>query len=425
VSEPRPSQPKSPPISPTPERDHTASRTGARETPPSNINALIAGRIIGPLIVLGAIILSVYVTHLYYVYPRTDDAYVRTNIVGLAPHVSGPIVELPIRDNQQVKSGELLFIVDPRPYKSALDKAEANLGFTNLQIKALEDAIRSASARQEQLAADAAYNKQYLERIEPLLRRHFVTANDVFNARSRLAAAQASVDSAQSEVRKAQNELGQYGDVNVLRKASEAAVYDAKLNVDYCYVRAPLDGYVTNLNIAVGQYANEGKEVLSLVDNRQWYVLANFRENFLEHIRPGMRADVYLLSYPNKRFNGRVQGVGWALYQGNGGTVQGLPQGGGNAQLGAALAAISGPDRSRRSRSLVSFSDGRYRGRDDSRGSLRAGRWPHLSINLAQQPRAVVGSSGCRDYWRRNSRPVPEGSAPHFGAPLSQRSALL
>jgi multidrug resistance efflux pump len=90
-------------------------------------------------------------------------------------------------------------------------------------------------------------------------------------------------------------------------------------------VRAPFDAYVTNLNISVGQYANEGKEVLSLVDNRTWYVLANFRETFLPFIKPGMRAEVYLLGYPNRRFHGVVEGVGWALYQENGATVAGLP----------------------------------------------------------------------------------------------------
>jgi multidrug resistance efflux pump len=286
----------------------------------------IAGRIIGALIVLGAIVLSVYVTRLYYEYPRTDDAYVHANIVGIAPHVSGPITELPVQDNQHVRQGQLLFVVDARPYRSAVDKAEADLALTNLQINALNDAIRAAKAREAQLQADAAYDKQYLARIQPLLSRHFVTANDVFNARSRLEASEAAVASAHSEVSKAENDLGQYGDINARRKAAEAALYDARLNVEYCYVRAPFDAYVTNLNIAVGQYANEGREVLSLVDNRTWYVLANFRENFLGYIRPGMRVEVYLLSYPNKRFHGRVQGVGWALYQGNGASVAGLPE---------------------------------------------------------------------------------------------------
>lgn len=286
----------------------------------------IVGRLLGISIVIAAIVLGAYVTHLYYAYPRTDDAYVRANIVGIAAHVGGPIVQMPIEDNQHVKQGQLLFVVDPRPYQSAVDRAQAEMALTNLQIKALGDAIGAARSREAQLKAQLAYDKQYLDRIAPLLQRHFVTANDVFNARSRVEADQAGVASAHSELSKAQNDLGQYGDINARRQAAEAALYDAKLNLEYCHVRAPFDAYVTNLNIAVGQYANEGREVLSLVDNRTWYVVANFRENFLGHVRPGMRAQVYLLSYPNKRFQGHVQGVGWALYQSNGGSIQGLPQ---------------------------------------------------------------------------------------------------
>ncbi len=122
----------------------------------------VAGRIIGLLIVVSAIVVGLYVLRLYYIYPRTDDAYVRANVVGIAPHVSGPIVELPIHDNQHVAKGALLFVVDPRPYQSALERAEANLTLTNLQIDALQDAIRSAQSRQLQLEADAAYDKQYL-----------------------------------------------------------------------------------------------------------------------------------------------------------------------------------------------------------------------------------------------------------------------
>jgi membrane fusion protein, multidrug efflux system len=287
---------------------------------------MLVGRLLGALIVIAALVVAAYVTRLYYIYPRTDDAYVRANIVGVAPHVSGPIVELPIHDNQHVRAGQLLFVVDPRPYKSVLDKAQANLMLTNLEIKALQNAVHSAASRHQQLIAEASYDRQYLQRIEPLLARHFVTANDVFNARSRVKADEAAIASAQSEVQRSTNDLGQYGDINARRKAAEAAVYDANLNVEYCYVKAPFDAYVTNLNIAVGQYANEGREVLSLVDNRTWYVLANFREDFLEHIKPGMAAQVYLRSYPNHPFRGTVQGVAWALYQGNGATVAGLPQ---------------------------------------------------------------------------------------------------
>ena len=99
----------------------------------------VTGRIIGLAIVGGAVVAGLYVLRLYYVYPRTDDAYVRANVVGIAPHVSGPIVELPIHDNQHVAKGALLFVVDPRPYQAATERAEANLALTNLQIDALQD----------------------------------------------------------------------------------------------------------------------------------------------------------------------------------------------------------------------------------------------------------------------------------------------
>src|SRR5271154_63054 len=296
--------------------------TGTR----TSLTLRFAGHLISAAIVIAAIFVGLYVLRLYYLYPRTDDAYVRANSVGIAPHVSGPITELPIVDNQYVKQGDLLFVVDPRPYQSALDAATARLHLTELNIKALEDAIRTAHSDQVRLEADAAYDRQYLNRIEPLLAKHFVTANDVFNARSRVSAAEAAVHAAHSDVSKAQNQLGQYGDINALRKDAEAAEYNAKLNVGYCYVRAPYNGWVTNLNISEGQYANEGREVVSLVDDRKWYVIANFRETFMSHIEPGMTAEVFILAYPNKRFRGRVQGVGWALYQQNGASIEGLPQ---------------------------------------------------------------------------------------------------
>jgi membrane fusion protein, multidrug efflux system len=225
-----------------------------------------------------------------------------------------------------VKKGDLLFIVDPRPYQAELDSAVATVELTNLQISALDNSISAAKEKQAQLEADRAYAQQYLARITPLLSENFVTANDVSSARSKLAAARAAVESAKSEVARATNELGKYGDINARRKAAEAAAYKARLNVEYCYVKAPFDGYVTNLNIAVGQYANEGKLVVSLVDDRNWYVLANFRETFLSRIKPGMYAEVFLLGYPNVRFRGRVEGVGWALFQDNGASVEGLPR---------------------------------------------------------------------------------------------------
>lgn len=173
---------------------------------------------IGLLIVLVAALLAAYTARSTTCIPA-PTTLTCAPIVGIAPHVSGPITQLLVQDNQHVKPGELLLVIDPRPYQSVLDKAESDLALPNLQIGALQDAIRSASARVSQPQAEVAYDRQYLARIEPLLAKHFVTANDVFDARSRLEAGEAAVASAQSEVSPARNKLGQYGDINARRKA--------------------------------------------------------------------------------------------------------------------------------------------------------------------------------------------------------------
>jgi membrane fusion protein, multidrug efflux system len=286
----------------------------------------IGARIIFGTVILCDVVLGLYVLRMYYVHPRTDDAYVRANIVGVAPQVAGTIIELPVRDNQHVKRGDLLFVVDPRPYQAELDLAKAQLALTELQIGGLNHAIAAARARQQKVQADADYDRQYLNRIVPLLNEDFVTANQVADARSKLKGSEAEISNARQQVGQAEKELGQYHDINSRRAAAQARVYQARLNVDYCYVRTEFDSYITNLNISAGQYANMGKEVLSLVDNRTWYVVANFRETFLPFIAPGMSAQVFLFGYPNRRFHGIVEGIGWALYQENGATVAGLPK---------------------------------------------------------------------------------------------------
>ncbi len=283
------------------------------------------GRLVGAVIVLGALGLSYWVYADLVRRPRTDDAYVRANTIGIAPHVSGPIVDLPIVDNQPVAKGDVLFVVDPRPYEAILEQTQAELLLTELEIEGLERAVQAAQAQLDQRVAEAAYAAQYLERIRPLLAKQFVTANQVFEAESQSAAARAAMERARFELEQARKDLGEFGGVNARRKAAEARVYDAELNVGYCTVRSPFDGYVTNLNIAVGEYANRGEQVFAVVDNRSWYVIANFREIFLQEIQPGMKAEVYLMTYPGRPFEGEVQGIGWALWQKNGSTVGVLP----------------------------------------------------------------------------------------------------
>jgi multidrug resistance efflux pump len=280
---------------------------------------------LGTAIVLGAAVTSLWAWIVSYRHPRTDDAAVRANVVGIAPHVGGPIVDLPVVDNQTVRAGDLLFTIDPRPYEVRLAASRAALSLAESDLEAQRDAIGAAEAELTRRKAEEGYAADYLRRVEPLLGRGFVTADKVEDARTKLRAANAAREGAARERARAEKLLAQVGDLNARIEAARAAVRGAELDVGYCRVVAPFDGYVTNLNIAVGEYAREGQQILALVDGREWWVIANFRETFIDEIRVGAPVDVFLIAYPRHRFHGVVQGIGWAIRPEDGSPAGTLP----------------------------------------------------------------------------------------------------
>jgi multidrug efflux system membrane fusion protein len=273
----------------------------------------VAGRVVGFAIIALALVAGAVVTRIAYREPRTDDASVRANVVGIAPHVSGPLTELHVVDNQAVHQGDLLFVIDPRPYEVELQRTKAALMLAQSEVAATTKAIASASAEVARVEAKRSYAHDHVGRLEPLLPQRFVTRDRYDEARVNATAADAAVERARRELDRQRQLLAQFGDVNARIAAAEAAVHGSELDLEYCYVRAPFDAQVTNLNIAQGEYARAGQQVFALVDRRTWYVLANFQETYLNSIRPGMPVDVYLMSYPSQRFRGTVQGIGWAV----------------------------------------------------------------------------------------------------------------
>jgi len=306
---------------------------------------LMLGRIIGTLIVLGALVTGALVWHINYQHPRTNDAMVRANIIGIAPEVSGRIVELHVEDNQYVKQGDLLYVIDPRPYQAKLAQAKAELlvaekevdsrrassGSAELAIERLEHQRAAAGSEVNRIEAEDEYLHSYLERIEPLAEKQYVTADQLQQARAKYAASRAelgdarakelsarsAIDEAKSDSRRAVSLIAQVGNVNARIEAAKAVVAAAELDVEYCSVRAPFDAYVTNLNTREGEYAKTGTQMFALVDDRHWYAIANFKETYLQSIRPGQEADVFLIGYPGKRYRGVVTGIGWANYPDN------------------------------------------------------------------------------------------------------------
>ena len=108
-------------------------------------------------------------------------------------------------------------------------------------------------------------------------------------------------------------------------KSAASALSTARYDLEGCSVVAPFDGYITNLNISNGAYAHAAGEVITMVDVRNWYVIANFRESALQHIEPGMSADVFLMTKPNVKYHGVVQGVGWGVVPEEAPQLSGLP----------------------------------------------------------------------------------------------------
>jgi membrane fusion protein, multidrug efflux system len=306
---------------------------------------MMLGRLIGTLIVLGALVTGMLVWRINYQHPRTNDAMVRANIVGIAPEVSGRIVELHVEDNQYVKQGELLFVIDPRPYQAKLDLARAELllaekevdsrrassGSAELAIGRLEHERTAAEAEVNRIEAEDEYLHNYLERLEPLAEKQYVTTDQLKQAKSKYAASRAeladarakalsarsAIAEAKSESRSAVSLIAQVGNVNARIEAAKAVVAAAELDVEYCSVRAPFDAYVTNLNTREGEYARAGTQMFALVDDRHWYAIANFKETYLQSIRPNQEAEVFLIAYPGKRYKGVVTGIGWANYPDN------------------------------------------------------------------------------------------------------------
>jgi len=334
------------------------------------------GRILSISIIIAAVISGLFVIAETNRYPRTDDAEVFANFIGIAPQVDGPIRRLAVQDNAFIKQGEVLFEIDPRPYEYALQKAHSDLNTLEGQIidqrrtiASQESAVRAARANTDSAAAnvdraaaavneakanvvnakaalDAAtaellYTTNNYHRIEPLLAKQFVTVDQVDLARTAVTSkrqevgqrraqvllAEAQVQSAQAQyeqaravVEQSHAQLGQsqhsvltIDPLTAQREGRASAIRTAEYNLNNSKVYSPFDARVTNLNISQGAYAHTGQQIFTLIDTRVWWVIANFRETQLHRIHPGMHADLYVLSRPSIKYDGVVDSVGFGV----------------------------------------------------------------------------------------------------------------
>jgi len=284
----------------------------------------------------------------YITNPWTRDGQVRAQVIQITPRVSGPIIKLPIKDNQFVKAGDLLFEIDPRTFKADLDHARADLDNTRDEIEALAKQVEAAQANveaaeatiKESQAAIKGYTGRVVEtkkeydrqkkldkkgatskRMVEEARANWVSyVNQKANAEAQLLQMQASLSEAKANLAKAKADLGAPGDQNAQVRQAKAEVRSAELNLEFTQKKAPVDGYVTNLNLRLGSQAVENQAILALVDVNSYWVTGFFKENYIEGIRKGDRAVLTLMSYRDKPIEGRVDSIGWGIAQDDGST---------------------------------------------------------------------------------------------------------
>jgi len=233
------------------------------------------------IVILLAAVAALGMYERYTTKPWTRDGQVRANVVGIACRVAGPIVQFPVRDNQPVKKGDLLFEVDPSTYQATVDQCAAKL--------------QQAQAAQIQA-------QQELQRQTALYQTKVTDLRDLQDAQDSLAAASANVAAAAADL-----EL-------------------ARLNLSYTKIFAPVDGYLTNVNTSPGTYVYAGQQLLALVDISSFWIAAYFKETQLQHVKEGGKAKITFIGRENQPFEGVVDSTAWGIFDENGSTVELLPK---------------------------------------------------------------------------------------------------
>ena len=300
------------------------------------------------VIVLAALGMIAYKYRDYTKYPWTRDGLVRALVVEIVPRVSGPLVRVPIQNNQLVKKGDLLFEIDPSTFQANVNLARAQFDNMGDIVKSLveqveglkrtveqrEAEINEAKFEVEGSAAQAENARISLGRATELFAENVNTQRDVDDksmahqvAVAQLGAAKAKVSQmtaalaqAKADLARGLADLGVIGEHNPRLRRAAADLEIAQLNLDFTKVWAPTDGYVTNLRSGVGDSAVAHQPMLAVIDANSFYVQAFFRETFVGNFQNGDRAVVTLMSYPDTPLEASVDSIGWGIAQQNGST---------------------------------------------------------------------------------------------------------
>jgi len=257
--------------------------------------------------------------------PYTSQGVVQAFVVGVAPEVAGRVTEVNVEDNQKMAAGQVLFAVDPEPYRIAVEKAEADVAAAGQSIGASTAGVSAAQAKVAEAHANLTNVKEQTARTLELVKKGVFPKAREDEAKAQRDAAKAQARKAEAELKQAQESLGPQGADNPQLRAATAALAKAQRDLIQTMVLAPTDGVVTNLQLTLGQFAPTGQPVLTFIDARSYWVVASLRENSLEHLKEGAPAEIVFDVLPGQIFTGRVESIGWGVDNFNEGQMGGLP----------------------------------------------------------------------------------------------------
>ncbi len=230
-------------------------------------------------------------------YVSTDDAYIETHAVMLAPKVSGQVVDVFVQDNQVVKEGDLIAEIDSADYKIRLGESAARYDMALFKQN-------NAKANFAAAASEIDLSKKDLERYTSLYADGAVPKQQLDQAQIQYDAAKAKLMQANQNLLSVNN--NRVADAELKQLASSKQ--QAELNLSYTKIFAPQSGYITNKNIEKGAYIQVGQPIMAIVPEKVW-VVANFKENQLENMKKGQEVEVKIDTYPNKVFKGKVDSI--------------------------------------------------------------------------------------------------------------------
>jgi membrane fusion protein, multidrug efflux system len=270
------------------------------------------------LLMIGGVLLALVGGLWYYLatgrYVSTDDASVQAGQTAISSNVAGRVIELDVRDNQSVQRGAVLYRLDERPFRIAVEDARAKLQVARMQIGAAEATYRQQLASLAATRATLSYQQHELERQQHLLQSGISSRAQFEQTQHATEVARAQLNAAQQQVGSVLALLGGNPelplDQHPVVQEAQAALDRALLEISYTEVRAPGSGVVAKVEqLQVGDYINAAVPVFSLISSSDIWIEANFKEDELTYMRPGQSAEISVDAYPGRRFKARVVSV--------------------------------------------------------------------------------------------------------------------